>query len=226
MDVSLLLSSLVAPIVVGIGVGWISNLWSSSHGWLRAEVESRSTYYAEILVVSQELREALPHMYQHASQLRDHSSSTDEVEAGRPSLEQEEQIERLAEKAVANWRGQVKKATLYASGVVATPLQASDCALDRALSGFHAVEPLQTLDLRCRILHMWTLAVEATIERDMVDLRLRAIRGLPWRQRRAEKRHLKELSAALEARLTGIVQELSTLTEDLESIDSSDESGT
>lgn len=219
MDISLLLSSFVAPVVVGIGVGWISNLWSSSHGWLRAEVESRSTYYGELLMVSRELREALPHMYQLAARMRGQSSSTDELDAGTSALD-EKQIEQLAEKAVARWRAQVAKATLYASGVVVMPIQSSDRALDRALGGFHEVEPLEALDLRCRYLYMWTVALEATIERDMVDLRLRAIRGLPRRQRKAEKEHLKEMANVLESRLAELLQELYALTEEGEKVES------
>lgn len=219
MDPLLLLSSLVSPIVVGVGVGWISNRWSSSHGWLRAEVESRSTYYAEVLVAGQELREALPRMYQHAALLRGHESSTDDCESGPSFLDTKTQIERLAEKSVAKWRGQVKKAPLYASAVVLTPIQASEDALDRMLGGFHEIDPLPTLDLRCRILHMWTVAVEGTIERDMVDLRLSAIRGLPWRQRRAERSHLKEMSAVLETRIAKTVREISSLAEELEHVE-------
>lgn len=224
MDPSLLLSSLVAPIVVGVGVGWISNRWSSSHGWLRAEVESRSNYYAEVLVAGQELREALPHMYHHAALLRGHEPSADGCELGTSFLEAKTQIERLAEKTVAKWRGLVKKAPLYAAAVVLTPVQASEDALDRLLGGFHEIDPLQTIDLRRQILHMWTLAIEGTIERDMVDLRLSAIRGLPWRQRRAEKSHLKEMSAVLESRIAETVREISVIAEELERVDQQGES--
>ena len=221
MDPSLFFSSLAAPIVVGIGVGWISNRWSSSHGWLQAEVESRSNYYAEVLVAGQELREALPHMYEHAALLRDFEDSGHDDEPDTAFLEGAREIDELAERTVATWRRQVRKAPIYSAAVVATPIKASDDALDRMLGAFHQIDPLPTLQLRCQIVQLWMQAVESTIERDMVDLRLSAIRGLPWRQRRAERLHLRETSSVLEAEITEKIQEISSIVDKLEVIESS-----
>jgi len=222
VDPSLLLSGLAAPIVVGVGVGWISNRWSSSHGWLRAEVESRSKYYAEVLVASRELREALTHMYELATFLRDYDPSGADGELDPTLLETKTQTEELAIRTVATWRGQAKKSSLFAAAVVTTPIKASEGALDRVLDSFHKNDPLPMLRLRCRALHLWTQAIERTIERDMVDLRLSAIRGLPWRQRRAEKVHLKETSAGLEAEISEISQDISAVAKELEEADSPD----
>ncbi|QPR38019.1 hypothetical protein [Brevibacterium casei] len=223
MDLALLLSNFVAPIVVGVGLGWISNRWSSSHGWLRAEVQSRSSYYADVLVAGQELRETLPQMYEHAEQLRSEEFREDECESDPAYLHDRERVEALAESVVASWRRQVAKAPLYAAAVVATPIQASGDALERALDAFHEVDPLPMLNLRCEILHEWTTAVEGSIERDMVDMRLSAVRGLPWRQRRAERSHLKEMSKVLEVRIHGTVRDISALAEEIERAEQADE---
>lgn len=223
MDIALLLSSFVAPIVVGIGLGWISNRWSSSHGWLRAEVQSRSSYYADVLVAGQELRETLPQMYEHAAQLRSEEFHEDECESDSAYLDDRERIEASAGRAVSSWRRQVAKAPLYAAAVVGTPIQASGEALERALDAFHEVDPLPMLKLRCEILHEWTTAVEGSIERDMVDMRLSAVRGLPWRQRRAERSHLKEMSKVLEVRIHRTVKDISALAEEIERAERADE---
>jgi hypothetical protein len=216
MDPSLLLSALAAPIVVGIGVGWISNRWSSSHGWLRAEVESRSKYYADVLVAGQELREAVARKYEFSAFLNDYEPSGADGELEPELMEAKTQTEEYFEQSVATWRGQAKKAPLFAAAVVSTPIQASEGALDRVLISFRQDDSLPLLRLKCRLLDSWTQAIEATIERDMVDLRLRAIRGLPWRQRRAEKMHLKEISSGLEQHISEISQAISSAADELE----------
>lgn len=222
MDIALLFSSFVAPIVVGVGLGWISNRWSSSHGWLRAEVQSRSSYYADVLVASQELREALPQMYRHVAQQRFEGRQGNARESDPVYVNDEDGIEALAVRVVANWRRQVAKASLYAAAVVASPMQASGGALERVLDAFQEVEPLPVLKLHYEILHEWTTAVESVIERDMVDLRLRAVRGLPWRQRRAEKTYLKEMSKVLEARIHEIMTNISELIAEIERSEEAD----
>lgn len=219
MDLSFLLSSFAAPIAVGVGVGWISNRWSSSHGWLRAEVESRSKYYAEVLVSGQELREVLTRMYELAEFLRDYDPSGAAGELDSTLAETKTETEELANRTIATWRGHVKKAPLFAAAVVTTPIKASEDALVRMLVSFQQNDPLRTAHLRCQVLRLWTEAIERTIERDMVDLRLRAIRGLPRRQRRAEKMHLKETSASLEAEISEISHDISTATKELEAAD-------
>ncbi|WP_309130341.1 hypothetical protein [Brevibacterium sp.] len=210
---------LLGSIAVGIVVGRMSHRWSTDATWLQGEYERRLTFYEEASHAVQALFLAVPTL------LREMSSQYDENGNRRPltepysdglvhSFKLMENMDAYDEIRVANekWVA-VKIRCYYFAPSVTTP------AVEFLHQAWHDLmdeisNPESTWD---QVLHLSELVslysslLGFTLNRDALDLKKIAVKALPYRQRRAELRGIRDTSRSLESSIRECLAELEGL---------------